>query len=423
MKSSGMSQAKGNSADWTFNGASTRELSHCFHDYPARMIPQVAAKLLDLYGQGATRLFDPYCGTGTSLVEALIRGIDSVGTDLNPLARLIARAKTTLIDGPRLERSIRLFDDEVFQWKFGKEAGDIDTPAFANIDYWFSPEVVVKLALLKQFIYSLPEQDVREFFLIAFSETVRESSFTRNGEFKLFRMSEDRLSHFYPDVYAIMARKLDRNKTGMLALVDAVSKAPRKAGAKICAFNTVENIPNDLTGTSFDLVVTSPPYGDSRTTVAYGQYSRLSSQWMDLIEAGTVDSDLMGGKPSNSIPTFGCQNLDESIERIAATDSRRVRDVASFYLDLKSSISNISPLIARGGYACYVVGNRRVKGVTLPTDEAIVAFFESNSFRHVDTHVRNIPNKRMPSRNSPSNITGEQDTTMINEHVVVMKKL
>lgn len=62
--------------DWTFNGASTREMTHCYHDYPARMIPQVAAKLIDLYGRDARVLFDPYCGTGTSLVEGVVRGID-----------------------------------------------------------------------------------------------------------------------------------------------------------------------------------------------------------------------------------------------------------------------------------------------------------------------------------------------------------
>ena len=80
--------------DWTFNGSSTREYSHVYHDYPARMIPQIARKLLRLYGAGSKTLFDPYCGTGSSLVEGLIYGLDVVGTDINPLARLIAEAKT-----------------------------------------------------------------------------------------------------------------------------------------------------------------------------------------------------------------------------------------------------------------------------------------------------------------------------------------
>src|SRR3989304_4253527 len=96
-----------NPQDWTFNGASTRELTHCYHDYPARMIPQVAGKLLDMFAAvDATLLFDPYCGTGTSLVEGLIRGLNVVGTDLNPLARLIAQAKTSTPDLHEIDHEI-----------------------------------------------------------------------------------------------------------------------------------------------------------------------------------------------------------------------------------------------------------------------------------------------------------------------------
>ena len=80
--------------DWTFNGSSTRDYTHVYHDYPARMIPQVARKLIHLYGQSAKTLYDPYCGTGSSLVEGLLEGLDVFGTDINPLARLIAESKT-----------------------------------------------------------------------------------------------------------------------------------------------------------------------------------------------------------------------------------------------------------------------------------------------------------------------------------------
>ena len=64
--------------DWTFNGAATRELTHCYHDYPARMIPQVAGKLLEMFGADANLLFDPYCGSATSLVEGMVR-LESLG--------------------------------------------------------------------------------------------------------------------------------------------------------------------------------------------------------------------------------------------------------------------------------------------------------------------------------------------------------
>ena len=86
------------------------------------------------------------------------------------------------------------------------------------------------------------------------------------------------------------------------------------------------------------------------------------------------------------------------------------------------SINNVSKLVKKNGYVCYVVGNRKVKGVVLPTDEAIVNMFESNKFKHVKTDIRNIPNKRMPKKNSPTNEVGKLDTTMNHEYIVVLKK-
>jgi len=88
---------------WDFAEANTKTLTHCFHAYPAMMIPQIASRLIEKYGSQARRLFDPYCGTGTSLVEANVHGIEAIGTDLNPLARLIAKAKTTPIPADVLD--------------------------------------------------------------------------------------------------------------------------------------------------------------------------------------------------------------------------------------------------------------------------------------------------------------------------------
>ena len=75
-----------------------------------------------------------------------------------------------------------------------------------------------------------------------------------------------------------------------------------------------------------------------------------------------------------------------------------------------------------GAAVCYVVGNRTVKGVTLPTDEFVARAFERQGFRHTETIVRNIPNKRMPARNSPSNMAGKTAATMREECVVVCRR-
>ncbi|GDX40600.1 hypothetical protein LBMAG21_08920 [Armatimonadota bacterium] len=285
----------GEKDDWTFQGAETRSLTHCYHDYPARMIPQIAGKLLDLFApKHPALLFDPYCGTGTSLVEGMIRGLNVVGTDLNPLARLIARAKTTL-------PSIEVLDAYVKElWAYlllpdSEEPLDMTLDGISRPEFWFKPEVFRQLARLRKFVTCIENTEARNFFAIAFSETARESSNTRRDEFKLYRYAESDLERHKPAPFQIMFAKLARNRNGLMALQEMMEGA--NPSVAIYDFNTVSGVPTRLLPPdSVDIVVTSPPYGDSQTTVAYGQYSRLSSAWLGLPDGGSVDSALMGGK-------------------------------------------------------------------------------------------------------------------------------
>ena len=129
----------------------------------------------------------------------------------------------------------------------------------------------------------------------------------------------------------------------------------------------------------------------------------------------------MGGK-TKKIEKIGIGIIDKTIEKISYKDKKRAQEVYSFYSDYSKSIANVSTVIKHNGYACYVVGNRTVKGITLPTDEITKCLFEECGFKHKNTFIRSIPNKRMPSKNSPTNEVGKKETTMNNEYIVVMQK-
>lgn len=77
----------------------------------------------------------------------------------------------------------------------------------------------------------------------------------------------------------------------------------------------------------------------------------------------------------------------------------------------------------KGGRICYVVGNRRVKSIQIDLDYFTAEMFEKCGCRHDITIVREIPNKRMPSKNSPTNVAGAKGDTMSNEYIVIMTKL
>lgn len=406
---------------WDFRNSNTKELTHCFHSYPAMMIPQIARRLLQKYASSAKTLFDPYCGSGTSLVEANVKDINAIGTDLNPLARLIAKTKTTPIDIQTLDLYLKDFNDYSFYFQFNiQKSVSIVIPQFNNLNFWFNEDAQKRLFLIKQFIDNIKQPKIKNFFLTAFSETVRESSLTKKGEFKLVRIPEEKREQFNPDSFGIMLSKLSRNKAGLL---NFIKQKQNGSSSKVYGFNTVNSVPNDLIqDESIDIIITSPPYGDSRTTVAYGQYSRLANQWMGIKDASNVDKSLMGGVKYSYDYTFDSKHLQETLEKIDKKDSKRRAEVESFFIDYKKSIDNVSKTLKKKGIVCYVVGNRTVKDINIPMDLITKDFFENNGFKHLETIIRNIPNKRMPSQNSPSNIPGKKSTTMKNEFILSCEK-
>jgi len=339
------------------------------------------------------------------------------------LARLIAKAKTTTPTITLLEKQISVFNKIALGDKLRNIKETPQVYGIARLDFWFKPEVIEKLFRLRKFIQNIEDEEIRLFFQVAFSETVRDSSNTRNAEFKLYRYGEDKLAKFNPDVYGIMTSKLQRNLDGYRKYKAIIENLKHRPFANVYDFNTVDGIPeNCISPESIDIVITSPPYGDSGTTVAYGQYSRLSAAWLELEEPDKIDRKLMGGKTVKEVSSFPSESLNSAIENIRKSDEKRAREVASFYVDLNASISNVAKVIKQNGYACYVVGNRKVKGVILPTDIAVKDFFGNYDFEYVNTFIRSIPNKRMPSKNSPTNAAGVLDNTMTQEYIVVMRR-
>ena len=400
---------------WDFTGADTKEYTHSFHIYPAMMIPQVAREILNRYKtKEMSVLFDPYCGTGTSLVEGSLVGLKCIGTDLNPLARLISKSKVTKVNINNIKSLFRDFEKYIIT----DNNIDLKKPNINNIDFWFKEKQINDLLSIKYFIDEIKDEDEKDFFLVPFSETLREVSLTRNGEFKLYRIPKEKIDTWNPNTIELFKEKVKRNIDGYIEY----EKENKVYNHEVYNFNSSEEIPNDLIQeNSVDIVITSPPYGDSGTTVAYGQFSTLSNEWLGIEDARKLDKKLMGGKTTD-IEKTGFEQLDEIIKTIEAERPKRAREIWSFYRDYKKSMENVSKTIKKNGICAYVVGNRRVSDIELPTDEFTRFVFEQNGFKHIETIVRNIPNKRQPKKTSPTNQTGKTVSTMTHEYIVIMKK-
>lgn len=406
---------------WDFIEVNTKETSQGFHTYPAMLVPQIASELLFEYGKKAKLLFDPFCGTGTTLVEANIKGINAIGTDLNPLARLISKVKTTRIDIQTLDLFIKDFYDYLFDFRFNfSKHNSVTLPSFKNINYWFSKNTINDLEIIRNFINNIKEEQIKDFFKVSFSQTIRNCSWSRKNEFKLYKMDKKKIKFFKPDVFSTMEKILSRNRSGLISFSE---KTINNVSSIVYDFNSVNFIPKDIIpNNTVNIIITSPPYGDSQTTVAYGQYSRLTNQWLESDDPFSLDKQLMGGIKCRTDISFPSRSLNYCISKIKKINKSRSQDVVSFYNDYMKSIYNASKVIRRKGFACYIVSNRCVKGITLRTDKITREFFEQVGFYHIDTIERKISNKRLPRKNSPTGIIGETKTLMNKEYIVIMQK-
>ena len=152
-------------------------LTHPFHSYPARLHPATARILVDVIGHGARRgaaILDPFCGSGTVLVETRAAGLRAIGVDLNPLAIFIARAKTWTVS-PRRRKELRDVGHTISgavqaSGKAARRSGAEPMPQRKPVGFdpnarnrrlaaWFAPHVRRELELLAYHLDELRDRD------------------------------------------------------------------------------------------------------------------------------------------------------------------------------------------------------------------------------------------------------------------------
>ena len=419
--------------DWDFANADIHYMTHGLHPYPARMIPQIARRLIEKYSSIGDTVLDPFCGSGGVLVEAILTNRRSFGIDINPLACLIARVKTTPLDPELLAQKWQhlrsCIEEELKALRFREI--EIETPDFSgtNIYYWFKPYMIRELTLIKKHLDTIEDNKVREFFYVCLSNTIRQVSGVRKGEFKLYRMPKKEWEKYYPDVFEVFQKKVNMCISKMGEFFEFVRKNKLNAEAEIFEADarkllTVE-FPSEgrdkLTEESIDLIVTSPPYGDSRTTVAYGEFSFLSLLLLgypkDRIRE--IDKISLGGRLKDG--DLNSNTFNEVFAKIR--NKKRAKEVKSYFVDLYEVIQRLYRVLKPMGHACFVLGNRTVDGVKIPTDEILRELGESVGFEHLRTIHRRIPSKRLPWKNSPTNIPGQKMETINRESIVILRKL
>ena len=424
--------------DWTFKEIKPQEFTHGLHQYPARMHPEIAKRLIVKFTSKKSDLvFDPFMGSGTVLVEAMLHGKNSIGIDLNPFAVLLSNVKTTPLDAKKLETTFKQIISNSKKDKQQKTVYD-NAPNFTsrkskkeNLDFWFPNEAINDLQILKNHVFLIKDKQISDFFKICFSLTTRRVSFQKNSIYKIYRMQDDKRKEHKPDTFTEFQKICEKNIKNM-------KNFTQKIGTKHAISNTIlgntMDAPKILGTKKPTLLVTSPPYGDHQTTVAYGQFSRHPGMWLELPEQEellAVDSEGLGGKKKNEIEDLQSDTLDKILKKIKKKDkeipktkthANRAGDVYSFFKDLDNCFEKISHVLQENkSHCCFVVSNRTVRREKIPTDEICVDLAKKYGFTHIDTIYRTIANKAMSLKNAPENISNFSGDTMNQESIIIWK--
>ena len=420
--------------EWTFLDISTKKYTHALHLYPARMHPEIARKIIFKYAKDRSNVvLDPFMGSGGVLLEAILHGNNAIGIDVNPFAVLLTKVKTTPLKAD-LSKHLESILKRSARDSLDDKDRSINIPTSYDTENWFHRDTLMSLAVLKHNIYRISDANILDFFKICLSLTIRKSSYQRNGAWKTHRISnEDRL-RFNPEPIDMFAHIV---KDNIRRMDDLVTAKPSGTAYPILGdtrnmrlnFEKVQHVLND---SKVNLMITSPPYGDHKTTVAYGQFSRHSSHWLDLPDEYVlhVDKTGLGGRTYSDMDDLGSPTLNRTLDKIHKNDIKltknklpcRDREAYSFFLDLDRCIDQIShSMIPKKSRACFVVANRTVRRVTVPTDVILAELGTKYGFTVEDVIYRDIPNKAMPSKNAPENITNETGKTMTRETILVMR--
>jgi DNA modification methylase len=399
------------------------------------MIPQIPSALLQYYlregiiSEGDT-VYDPFSGSGTTAVEARIHGLHAEANDINPFACMLTETKAVPLDPVELNGAYRDLKGELAEelneirtaYQDGDDLG-LELPEVR--DGWFPEPQLHELTHLRDRINTVEKEhgaEVARFFRIALSKVTRLTSYQRNGEFKRYRIAEDDRDDHDPDVYDLFVRKAEENISLMTEFSNSVDH-----GLTTEIHYADSKYARDVEDDSVDIVITSPPYGDHGTTVAYGQFSQdpaIVAAERDYNEMRGVDKIGLGGRDSD-LEELG--ELKEMSEVLAATlevlheKDGRVEDALNFFGDYYEVMRQVARVTKPGQPVAWVVANRTLSRVKIPTHLITQQLCEAIGYKHDETLPREIPQKTLPWENAPENMPGVKGEMMANENIVILK--
>lgn len=366
--------------------------SHSIHSYPAKLISHIPYFFLngDFFCPKNGVVLDPFCGTGTVLLEAILNSKNALGADANPLARLITDTKVTFLDKEILTECLNNIIEKA------QKINNPIIPNVGNIDLWFSKSSQKQLAQLIIVINNIVHNDIKRFFQTSFSNVIKKVSYADpriSVPVRLNPMRYEVGSEIYKKIQTKIKfleevdvfekfRLICQDNITRIATLQTVAESGIKA--KIISTDArklTSDIDSNslLAAESVDLILTSPPYAGAQK---YIRSSSLNLSWLGLTlpdNIRSLDSRNIGREhyykhEIRNIQT-GIRQADILLEELFNSGkSERAYIVGNYLNEMKDALDESIRVLKPQGYLVLVIGNNKVCNLEFNTQEYLTDY-------------------------------------------------
>ena len=386
--------------------------THGFHKYPSKFIPHIPRWAIKKYLSKRKKkiVLDPFCGSGTTLVEGILAGHNVIGIDIDPLSALISKVKITSIDIEKL--------DKITDWlakKIKKRESSKFKPECEKIEHWFDKDTIKKLSVIRSSIDEIPDKfgrskkvkGIQELLFICFSAILRRTSKADNESQKTYvshtkiKTPEEPLSLFLSQLNFFKTRIKEYSK-----LINAKLK-----GRILCTSST-EFLQTKLKKQHIDLVITSPPYikaidylyNQMAELFWIGDFFGLQTQLKQNGKKGKYlgtkhiyKKEFSNYSPFNTL--IGIKELDEKIKEVFTKDKKNGHKHSyitfKYFTTMEKHFKEISNCLDKGTHYILVVGDSSVSDISFTTSDFLTSISERNGFKLINKWGYKIKNRYM----------------------------
>ncbi len=372
---------------WNF-GYEKELLMHSIHSYPAKFPAFIAKRAFEYAAQEGVNVeyvADVFCGCGTVALEAKLHNKHFWGCDINPVAILIARAKSSNYNATIFYKYYQAVKEYFFSLK---RYDDQYENANKRLQYWFSKDNYLDILHLKISIKSCLSKD--DIYLNAFLCIF--SAILKGASRWLTKSIKPQIDPYKTKnrVWALFDKQCQK----FLKAIDQINlyTCQDKEVCMSCGnFLEINKLP------TVDMIISSPPYV---TSYEYADLHQLSSLWLDYVEdyrdlrRGSIGSlyNSTGIQLENTVLNSVGIEIVQSLKDKQGINGR-VRAVARYYADIQRVIYRCTKMLNKGGIALFVVGDTEYKGVKIRNAEHLICSLRENGFSDLKVSKRKISNK------------------------------